>query len=102
MMAHRTHTIASLTLGLGLSLCGNAAYAATDLYGRWTVSDDKPAYSAKGMLYKTIDVVPCGDGFCGVSVADDNACGQVLFRVLTPYTADEELVGQGKWGKDKK
>lgn len=102
-MAHRTHIIASLTVGLALSLSGNLAQAATDqYYGRWTVSDEKPAYSSKGILYKTIDVAPCGNDFCGVSVADDNSCGQVLFRFLTAHSADEELVGKGKWGKAKK
>lgn len=102
-MAHRPHIIASLTLSLALSLSGTLAYAATDqYYGRWTVSDDKPAYSSKGLLYKTIDVGPCGDDFCGVSVADDDSCGRVLFRFLTAHPDDEELVGHGLWGKLKK
>lgn len=102
-MAHRIHIVASLTLGLAFSMSGNLAHAATDqYYGRWTVNDDKPAYSSKGILYKTIDVAPCGNDFCGVSVADDNACGEVLFRFLTTHAADEDLVGHGKWGKYKK
>jgi hypothetical protein len=102
-MAHRTHIIASLTLGLALGLSGTLAYAATDQYsGRWTVSDEKPVYSSKGILYKTIDVAPCGKDFCGVSVADDNACGEVLFRFLTTDADDEELVGKARWGRVKK
>jgi hypothetical protein len=103
MMVRRTHSIASLTLALALSLSGTLAYAATDqYYGRWTVSDDKPAYSSKGILYRTIDVAPCGNDFCGVSVADDNSCGEVLFRFLTTHMDDEELVGKAKWGAAKK
>jgi hypothetical protein len=102
-MARRTHILASLTLGLALGLSGTLAHAATDqYYGRWTVSDKKPAYSSKGIVYKTIDVAPCGNYLCGVSVADDNACGEVLFRFPAADTTDEELVGQGKWGKAKK
>ena len=102
-MAHRTHIISSLTLGLVLSWGGNLAHAATvQHYGRWTVSDDKPAYSSKGVLFKTIDIAPCGNDLCGVSVADDNSCGKLLFRFLAPDTADEELVGHAKWGKTKK
>ncbi|MET3896905.1 hypothetical protein ABIB57_000829 [Devosia sp. UYZn731] len=102
-MARRTHIIASLTLGLALSMSGTLAYAATDhYYGRWTVSDEKPVYSSKGILYKTIDVAPCGKDFCGVSVADDHACGEVLFRFLTTHADDEELVGKARWGKVKK
>ena len=102
-MAHRTHVIASLTIGLALNLSGNLAYAATDqYYGRWTVSDDTPAYSSKGIQYKTIDLAPCGDDFCGVSVAQDDSCGKVLFRFLTTHADDELLIGHGPWGKAKK
>ena len=102
-MSHRTLSIASATLGLALSLGGNLAHATTDqYYGRWTVSDDKPAYSSKGKLYKTIDIAPCGNDFCGISVADDNTCGKILFRFFTTHAADEELTGHGKWGDAKK
>lgn len=102
-MVHRTRIAASLTVGLALCLSGNPAQAATDqYYGRWTVSDKKPAYSSKGILYKTIDIAPCGNDFCGISVADDNSCGEVLFRFLTTHADDEDLFGHGKWGKYKK
>ena len=102
-MARRFQIVKSLTLGLALSLGCGLAHAATDqYYGRWTVSDDKPAYSSKGILYKTIDVAPCGNDFCGVSVGDDNSCGQVLFRFFTTHADDEDLFGHGAWGKTKK
>ncbi len=102
-MSHRTHSIAAAMLGLALSFGGNLAQATTEqYYGRWTVSDDKPAYSSKGKLYKTIDVAPCGSDFCGVSVADDNSCGKTLFRFFTTHAADEELTGHGLWGATKK
>jgi hypothetical protein len=71
-------------------------------YGRWTVSDDKPAYSSKGKLYKMIDVSPCGKDFCGVSVDDNNHCGPTLFRFLTTHAKDEGLTGHGLWGAAKK
>ena len=102
-MALRTHITARLALGLIFSLSGTLAHAAMDqYYGRWTVGDEKPAYSSKGILYRTIDIAPCGEDFCGISVAKDNSCGEVLFRFLTTHMADEELVGHGKWGKAKK
>lgn len=102
-MTYRTQFIASLTLGLVLSLSGSPSYAGTtQYYGRWTVSDDKPVYSPRGKLYKTIDLAPCGKDFCGVSVADDHSCGQVLFRFLTTHADDEDLIGHGKWGDSKK
>lgn len=102
-MAHRTHITARLALGLIFGLGGTSAHAAMDqYYGRWTIGDDKPAYSSKGILYRTIDIAPCGEDFCGVSVAKDDSCGEVLFRFLTTHTADELLVGHGQWGKAKK
>lgn len=102
-MAHRIRVIASLTIGLTLGLGGNLAYSASDqYYGRWAVSDEAPVYSSKGALYKTIDFGPCGDDFCGVSVADDDSCGDVLFRFLTTHADDELLIGHGRWGKAKK
>jgi hypothetical protein len=102
-MFHRTHSIAAAALGLALSLGANAALANTEhFYGRWTVSDDKPAYSAKGKLYKSIDMAPCGNDFCGVSVSDNNQCGPTLFRFFTTHAKDEDLSGHGLWGTAKK
>ena len=102
-MSHRKLSSAAAALGLAICLGGNLAHATTEqYYGRWTVSDDKPAYSSKGILYKTIDIAPCGNDFCGISVADDNSCGKTLFRFFTTHAADEELTGHGKWGEAKK
>jgi hypothetical protein len=100
---HRNHSILLASLGLALTLCGGAARAENASYfGRWTVSDDKPAYSAKGKLYKTVDIAPCGNDFCGVSVDDQNHCGATLFRFLTIHAKNQQLIGHGVWGKTKK
>lgn len=102
-MFHHPHIIATVAAGLALTLGGNLAKADTaHFYGRWTVSDEKPAYSSKGKLYKTIDVSPCGKDFCGVSVDDGNRCGPTLFRFLTTHPKDEGLIGHGVWGAEKK
>jgi hypothetical protein len=102
-MAHSNYSIASAALGLALVLCSTAAHADTaQYYGRWTVSDDKPAFSAKGKFYKTIDMAPCGKDFCGVAVDEKNNCGPTLFRFLTTHAKDEELTGHGVWGSAKK
>ncbi|MES2442758.1 MAG: hypothetical protein V4574_07995 [Pseudomonadota bacterium] len=89
---------------MALSAPAQAAPEATSpYYGRWTVSEDRPVFTARGRLYKTIDVAPCGRDFCGVSVADDGKCGSVLFRFLgRRANGDGELRGHGKWGADKK
>ena len=47
-----------------------ASSAKSPYYGRWTVDEEKPVFTARGRLYKTIDVAPCGKDFCGVSVND--------------------------------
>jgi hypothetical protein len=102
-MFHHHKIIASASLGLALMVSANMAHAENaNYFARWTVSDNKPAYSAKGKLYKTIDVAPCGNDFCGVAVDDKNKCGQTLFRFFTIHARDEELVGHGVWGKLKK
>jgi hypothetical protein len=54
--------------------------ASSPYYGRWTVDDESPVFTARGRLYKTIDVAPCGRDFCGVSVDDAGTCGATLFR----------------------
>jgi hypothetical protein len=99
-MFHRTHAILLVTFGLALSLGANMALAAQNpLFGRWTLKDDKTALSAKGNLYKTIDIVSCSKDFCGVSVDDKNLCGQTLFHVpIIDVKNGLLLEGLGKWG----
>ncbi len=83
---------------------GNTAAQASDsqFFGRWKVSDDKPAYSAKGKQWKTFDVAPCGADFCGVAVDDSDNCGATLFRFLIIHANKDELIGHGRWGDEKK
>jgi hypothetical protein len=105
-MSNGFHCKQSILLGLfslALTVGASVAQAAdVNYFGRWTVSDDKPAYSSKGKLYKTFDIAPCGKDFCGVSVSDDEACGPTLFRFLTIHAKNEELNGHGLWGSVKK
>ncbi|MDB5679555.1 hypothetical protein [Sphingomonas bacterium] len=87
-----------------LALAGpaTAGPASSLYYGRWTVSEDKPVFTPRGRLYKTIDVAPCGRDFCGVSVDDSGKCGPLLFRFLGKHAATEDLHGHGKWGDEQK
>jgi hypothetical protein len=84
------------------ALAGGAAATSSRYHGRWTVSEDRPVFTARGRLYKTIDVAPCGDDFCGVSVGDKGACGAVLFRFLGRHAGTDLLRGHGKWGEEQK
>lgn len=105
MFLNRHGRIFILLAGLGLAATsgGGVARAADSLYfGRWTVSDEKPVFTTRGRLYKTIDVAPCGKDFCGVSVDDSGNCGATLFRFLTIHANNEELTGHGRWGTEKK
>ena len=80
-----------------------AAGPPASLYdGRWTVSEDKPVFTARGRMYKTIDIAPCGRDFCGVSVDDGGKCGPMLVRFLGKNAAAESLRGHGKWGGEQK
>jgi hypothetical protein len=98
----KTHLL-YLSLFAALVLASPAVLAEDSHYfGRWTVSDDKPAYSAKGKLYKTFDVAPCGKDFCGISVSDKGSCGETLFRFLTVHANNDRIVGHGRWGAVKK
>lgn len=99
MKTHRLH----LSLFAALVLATPAARAEDSHYfGRWTVSDDKPAFSAKGKIYKTFDVAPCGKDFCGISVSEKDICGETLFRFLTVHENNDEITGHGRWGTVKK
>jgi hypothetical protein len=86
----------------GPAQAGAAPGSASHYYGRWSVSEDRPVFTARGRLYKTIDVAPCGRDFCGVSVADNGKCGAVLFRFLARNAKADELQGHGRWGDQQK
>ena len=80
-----------------------AAAQANPYHGRWTVSEDRPVFTTRGRMYKTIDVAPCGKDFCGVSVSDAGACGPVLFRFLWPRKDEGTMLfGHGRWGSGRK
>ena len=92
------HSIAALSIGLFAAVPAMAG-ASSPYYGRWTVNEDKPVWTAKGRMYRTIDIAPCGKDFCGVSVGDKASCGAVLFRFLAKHANGEgELRGHAKWG----
>ena len=103
------HRVACLSIGLlGMAVSTSAlanAPASSLYYGRWSVTDERPVFTARGKLYKTIDIAPCGKDFCGVSVADNGKCGPTLFRFLGKRARDDSddyLRGHGLWGKVKK
>ncbi len=103
-MIKSLHVVLSILLtGTGLAASASASHAEdTPFFGRWTVSEDKPTFTAKGKLYKTIDISACGKDFCGVSIDDQNHCGPTLFRFLTIHAQNDQLIGHGLWGSLKK
>ena len=95
--------LAPLAVGaFALTAPAATAKEASAYYGRWTVSEEKPVFTARGRLYKTIDVAPCGRDFCGVSVDDNGRCGATLFRFLGVHASVATLRGHGKWGDEQK
>jgi len=102
-LSHRIACLSILALA-ATALPAGPAFAGPNVYeGRWTVSDEKPVFSAKGLYYKTFDIAPCGKDFCGVSVDANGKCGPVLFRFLSKsIKAEQGLNGHGRWGNQKK
>jgi hypothetical protein len=91
----------AVQLATGSSLASNPA--PSPYFGRWVVSEDKPVFTAKGRLYKTVDIAACGRDFCGVSVDDRGRCGGILFRFLMAHAdASDSLRGHGQWGGARK
>lgn len=115
-MTALSHSFARLSMQL---VCGMAALAGTawlftgsepaaaaggtsPYFGRWAVSENRPVFTARGRLYKTIDIAPCGRDFCGVSVDDQGRCGTTLFRFLMSHADGEDtLRGHGRWGAER-
>ena len=96
------HSIAALSIGLFAAIPAAAA-PTSPYYGRWTVNEDKPVFTAKGRMFRTIDIAPCGRDFCGVSVGEKGQCGPVLFRFLARHAdGTSELRGHAKWGTQTK
>lgn len=95
--------IAGLMALAGGATAGQSA-ARQNLYvGRWTVSDDKPVFSSRGLAYKTVDIASCGRDFCGVSVDPQGRCGPVMFRFLAKSIRGKEFLrGHGRWGDMRK
>jgi hypothetical protein len=111
-MSILSHFQSRLSIGLLISALaiagsGQAFAAATSArpspyFGRWTVDEERPVFTARGREYKSIDVAACGADFCGVSVDAKGKCGATLFRFLGKRMAQDRLQGHGKWGDKKK
>ena len=103
-MSKLSHRFGRVSMLAATILATGPALAASNVYaGRWTVYDDRPVFSSRGMPYKTVDIVPCGQDHCGVSVGRKGACGATLFRFrVKPVDGDEALSGRGRWGNQSK
>lgn len=49
-----------------------------DIAGRWRLRQDHCNGAACKPLY---DIMPCGDGWCGVEVEEDGKCGRTAIRL---------------------
>ena len=67
------------------SAASGAASGTSPYFGRWAVSEDRPVFTARGRLYKTIDVAPCGRDFCGVSVDDGDSHAAFARKYNLPF-----------------
>jgi hypothetical protein len=103
-MTKLSHRAAILSILAAATAAMASPAAAGNVYaGRWTVSEDKPVFSSRGIFYRTFDIAPCGKDYCGVSVSKSGTCGPVLFRFLArSVMSGNGLSGHGRWGDQKK
>ena len=108
-MANLSHRVSRLSMiacalfALAGAAPASAASGTSQYAGRWTVSDDTPVFSRRGLEYKTFDVAPCGGDVCGVSVGRRGVCGATLFRFKAKTVKRKDtLVGNGRWGGSAK
>ncbi|MEO7634081.1 MAG: hypothetical protein ABIS38_00360 [Sphingomicrobium sp.] len=103
-MIKSSHCVRRLSILAGalvaLTGAGQAAAGNANVYaGRWTVSEDKPVFSRRGLDYKSFDIAQCGRDYCGVSVGRSGRCGPTLFRFKAKTVSRQRgLVGHGRWG----
>lgn len=80
-----------------------SGWSSTLLYGRWQTNQQDQQFSRNGRAYRSVDIVPCGAGFCGVSVASNGACGATLFRFPSHRrSTDDQIRGRAIWGSAPK
>lgn len=97
---HQAPRLSIRCLAAAAVLVATPALAGAPVWeGRWTVNEDKPVFTAKGRLYQTVDIAPCGKDLCGVSVGNGGQCAATLFRIPGRKPDNEEMLrGRGKWG----
>lgn len=105
MARHCNRSIATAVALLTVALMTGTAFAKSGaelLTGRWALAQGSQTSAEQQKPYKTIDIQPCGDGLCGVSVNDKGDCGETLFRDLTLHEGPLGTFadGSGPWGKD--
>jgi len=91
---------ASLAAAFGCAMAAaQPAFAelkASDLAGRWvnTLADAKEA-CGEAACERAYDLVPCGNGWCGIEVKDDKTCGRTALRLNAGVAAK---LGLTFWG----
>lgn len=68
-----------------------ASLSAADIAGRW--QGDSYTRETGGKL--TLDIVACGTGWCGIKIADNNACGATALKLDGGTLEGENLVFKG-------
>jgi hypothetical protein len=74
-----------------------AELQASSLSGRWTqVVDESKRACAGGSCRLTYDLVPCGDGWCGIEVKNGKDCGRTAWRLDAgaPHADGVEFFGR--------
>jgi hypothetical protein len=72
----------------------------TTIAGRWQGANYMMSARAPdcdgGRCTLTLDIVPCGDGWCGIEVAADNKCGGTALKLDAGETSRGSTVFKGR------
>lgn len=74
--------VSAFGLVIALAFPAFAEPQASDLSGRWSQEQPPSNHPCKGpFCHVAYDLVPCGNGWCGIEVKNGGDCGRVVFRV---------------------
>ena len=101
--SRRAVMLASLAGAFGCAMAAAApasaqSVQASDLAGRWvTTQADGDTCSKAGCRHLAYDLVPCGTGWCGIEVRDDDTCGRTVLRLEVGEATKSGVIFKGRF-----
>ena len=86
-----TKIMVSVICVLAAAAPSAAGITAADIAGRW----QGQSYVSEGAGQLTLDIVACGNGWCGVKVEANNACGGTALKIDTGAPDGDNMLFKG-------